>query len=72
MISKFMEFSKTTKFSEPRDLLNMTGFEFVWSDNKKVLYIFPLTTRGGHPKRWFSVPRKDIPRLIETLKQLNK
>ena len=59
-------------FSEPNNFCKMRGLEFVWSDRKKFLYVFPMNTRGTHDLRWFSIPKRDIPQVIEGLQKMLK
>ena len=67
-----VKYKSKALFSEPKNFCDMIGMEFVWSHEKKLLYIFPMNSKGTHSLRWISIPKHDIKDVIKALQKCLK
>lgn len=67
-----IEFDTVTNFSEPTQLSTLKGFDVEYSEKRDVVYLFPRTKAGVNTRRWISIERKDIQKVINSLEEILK
>lgn len=67
-----IKFSKETNFTGRNGYFICSGIELMTLDHNREIMISPLTSRGTVGRCDISIPKDDIPKLIESLQQIVK